>query len=254
MITVTTREVRGLAIRYPATPLNNRLLAALSQEVQGHWLPLLEPVELTQGHVLGESGVPIPYLYFPTNAIVSLMYVLEDGASAEVAMVGADGVIGISLFLSGGHSRSWAVVHTAGSGYRLRTDVARATFDQSPEVRSLMLRFTQALSSQIAQIAVCNRHHSLEQQLCRCLLLCLDRLQGNELVMTHELIASLLGVRREGVTEAALRLQKSGVISYSRGHIHVLDRPALEKRACECYQAISSEYRRLLPAPANVPR
>ena len=189
----------------------------------------------------------MPYVYFPTSTIVSLLYVLEDGSSAEVAMVGLEGAVGVSLFLSGGHSRSWAVVQSTGLAYRLRSDVAKAGFDQNPAVRSLFLRFTQALSSQIAQVAVCNRHHSLEQQLCRCLLLCLDRLSGNELVMTHELIAGLLGVRREGVTEAALRLQKSALISYSRGHIHVLNRPALEKRTCECYQAISTEYRRLLP-------
>ncbi len=215
------------------------------------WLPQLEPVAFAQGHVIAESGSVMPYVYFPTSMIVSLLYVLEDGASTEVAMVGLEGVVSNALFLSGEHSRSWAVVQSAGLGYRLRTDVARAGFEQAPAVRNLMLRFTQALSSQIAQVAACNRHHSLEQQLCRCLLLCLDRLPGNQLMMTHELIGNLLGVRREGVTEAALRLQKAEAISYSRGHIHVLNRPALERRACECHLAVTKEYQRLLPSTAR---
>lgn len=204
----TQKKQKGTSIKHPNTPLKNRLLAALPDEVQLRWLPQLEPVAFAQGHVIAESGSVMPYVYFPTSMIVSLLYVLEDGASTEVAMVGLEGVVGNALFLSGEHSRSWAVVQSAGLGYRLRTDVAKAGFEQAPAVRNLMLRFTQALSSQIAQVAACNRHHSLEQQLCRCLLLCLDRLPGNQLMMTHELIGNLLGVRREGVTEAALRFRR----------------------------------------------
>ncbi|ART56738.1 Crp/Fnr family transcriptional regulator [Acidovorax carolinensis] len=211
------------------------------------WLPHLEPVALNLGQVLYESGAAMPYVYFPTNAIVSLLYVLEDGASAEIAVVGFEGLVGISIFMGGGTTPSRAVVQSAGSGYRLRADVIKAEFDHAGAVMHLLLRYTQALITQMAQTAVCNRHHSLDQQLCRWLLLSLDRLQSNQLVMTQELIANMLGVRREGVTEAALKLQRAGLISYVRGHINVLDRPGLEGRTCECYGVVRKEYDRLLP-------
>lgn len=211
------------------------------------WLPLLEPVELPLGQVLYESGAAMPHVYFPTNAIVSLLYVLEDGASAEIAVVGFEGLVGISIFMGGGTTPSRAVVQSAGQGYRLRADVIKAEFDHAGPVMHLLLRYTQALITHMAQTAVCNRHHSLDQQLCRWLLLSLDRLPSSQLIMTQELIANMLGVRREGVTEAALKLQRSGLISYARGHINVLDRPGLERRTCECYEVVKKEYDRLLP-------
>ena len=229
------------------TPLQNQLLAALPDADLQRWLPHLEPVALNLGQVLYESGAAMPYVYFPTNAIVSLLYVLEDGASAEIAVVGFEGLVGISIFMGGGTTPSRAVVQSAGSGYRLRSDVIKAEFDHAGPAMHLLLRYTQALITQMAQTAVCNRHHSLDQQLCRWLLLSLDRLQSNQLVMTQELIANMLGVRREGVTEAALKLQRAGLISYSRGHINVLDRPGLEGRTCECYEVVKKEYDRLLP-------
>ncbi|WP_204247555.1 Crp/Fnr family transcriptional regulator [Acidovorax carolinensis] len=229
------------------SPLQNQLLAALPDADLQRWLPHLEPVALNLGQVLYESGAAMPYVYFPTNAIVSLLYVLEDGASAEIAVVGFEGLVGISIFMGGGTTPSRAVVQSAGSGYRLRADVIKAEFDHAGAVMHLLLRYTQALITQMAQTAVCNRHHSLDQQLCRWLLLSLDRLQSNQLVMTQELIANMLGVRREGVTEAALKLQRAGLISYVRGHINVLDRPGLEGRTCECYGVVRKEYDRLLP-------
>ena len=229
------------------TPLQNQLLAALPDADLQRWLPHLEPVALNLGQVLYESGAAMPYVYFPTNAIVSLLYVLEDGASAEIAVVGFEGLVGISIFMGGGTTPSRAIVQSAGSGYRLRSDVIKAEFDHAGPAMHLLLRYTQALITQMAQTAVCNRHHSLDQQLCRWLLLSLDRLQSNQLVMTQELIANMLGVRREGVTEAALKLQRAGLISYSRGHINVLDRPGLEGRTCECYEVVKKEYDRLLP-------
>jgi len=234
-----------LTLPHPA--LRNQLLAALPKAEWLRWLPDLEPVKLPLGEVLYESGGKTPYVYFPTNAIVSLLYVLEDGASAEIAVVGFEGVVGISIFMGGGSTPSRAVVQSAGSGYRLRADVVKDEFARAGPVMHLMLRYTQALITQMAQTAVCNRHHSLDQQLCRWLLLSLDRLQGNQLVMTQELIANMLGVRREGVTEAALKLQKAALISYARGHISVLDRPGLEARTCECYGVVKREYDRLLP-------
>lgn len=234
-------------MKRPNSPLQNQLLAALPDGELQRWLPHLEPVELTLGQVLYESGASMSFVYFPTNAIVSLLYVLEDGASAEIAVVGFEGVVGISIFMGGGSTPSRAVVQSAGSGYRLRADVIKTEFDHAGPVMHLMLRYIQALITQMAQTAVCNRHHSLDQQLCRWLLLSLDRLQSKQLVMTQELIANMLGVRREGVTEAALKLQKAGLISYSRGHINVLDRPGLEKRTCECYEVVKKEYDRLLP-------
>ncbi|WP_442867266.1 Crp/Fnr family transcriptional regulator [Acidovorax sp. NCPPB 3576] len=227
--------------------LQNQLLAALPKEEWLRWLSELESVELPLGMVLYESGGKTPYVYFPTDAIVSLLYVLEDGASAEIAVVGFEGVVGISIFMGAGSTPSRAVVQSGGSGYLLRADAVKEEFARSGPVMHLMLRYTQALITQMAQTAVCNRHHSLDQQLCRWLLLSLDRLQGNQLVMTQELIANMLGVRREGVTEAALNLQKAALISYARGHIRVLDRPGLEQRTCECYGVVKREYDRLLP-------
>jgi CRP-like cAMP-binding protein len=224
----------------------NHLLAALPEGEWQGWLPRLERVDMPLGQVLYESGSTLSHVYFPVTAIVSLLYVMENGASAEIAVVGNEGLVGISLFMGGGSTPSRAVVQSAGVGYRLSAPAIQEEFKKTP-VLHLFLRYTQALITQMAQTAVCNRHHSLDQQLCRWLLLSLDRLRGNELVMTQELIANMLGVRREGVTEAALRLQAVGVIRYSRGRISVLDRPALEGRSCECYAVVKKEYDRLLP-------
>lgn len=232
----------------PTQALRNELLQALPAAEWQAWEPLLERVELPLGQVLYESGLTMTHVYFPTTAIVSLLYVMENGASAEIAVVGHEGVVGISLFMGGGSTPSRAVVQSAGAGYRLRGAVMTEAFNRSGPVMHLMLRYTQALITQMAQTAVCNRHHSLDQQLCRWLLLSLDRLEGSELVMTQELIANMLGVRREGVTEAALSLQRAGLIRYARGHIEVLDRAALEQRTCECYAVVKKEYDRLLPA------
>jgi CRP-like cAMP-binding protein len=229
-------------------PRQNQLLAALPPAEWQRWLPLLEPVALPLGEVLYASGHALAHAYFPTTAIVSLLYVLEDGASAEIAVVGNEGIVGISLFMGGGSTPNRGVVQSAGQGFRLRAQAIRDEFNRNGPVLHLLLRYTQALITQMAQTAVCNRHHSLDQQLCRWLLLSLDRLQGNDLVMTQELIANMLGVRREGVTEAAVKLQKAGLIRYARGHITVLDRPGLEKRTCECYEVVRKEYARLLPA------
>jgi len=226
---------------------DNHLLAALPDAESQRWLPQLEPVEMPLGQVLYESGGTLSHVYFPTTAIVSLLYVMENGASAEIAVVGNEGIVGISLFMGGDSTPSRAVVQSAGLGFRLRAQVMKDAFNQAGAVLHLLLRYTQALITQMAQTAVCNRHHSLDQQLCRWLLLSLDRLQGNELVMTQELIANMLGVRREGVTEGALKLQQAGLIRYARGHISVLDRMGLEKRSCECYAVVKKEYDRLLP-------
>jgi len=228
-------------------PRSNRLLAALPDAEWLRWQPQLEAVELPLGQVLYESGRTLTHLYFPTTAIVSLLYVLENGASAEIAVVGNEGAVGISLFMGGGSTPSRAVVQSAGHGYRLSSQLSMLEFNRAGPVMHLLLRYTQALITQMAQTAVCNRHHSLDQQLCRWLLLSLDRLQSDELVMTQELIANMLGVRREGVTEAALKLQRAGLIRYSRGRISVLDRPGLEDRTCECYAVVRKEYDRLLP-------
>ena len=227
-------------------PKTNQLLAALPDAEWQRWLPQLELVDLSLGKVLYESGNTLSHAYFPTTAIVSLLYVMENGSSAEIAVVGKEGVVGISLFMGGESTPSRAVVQSAGHGFRLKAQIIKDEFKRAP-VMHLLLRYTQALITQMAQTAVCNRHHSLDQQLCRWLLLSLDRLQGNKLVMTQELIANMLGVRREGVTEGALNLQKAGLISYSRGRITVLDRPSLEKRTCECYAVVKKEYDRLLP-------
>lgn len=229
------------------TPKGNQLLAALPDDEWRRWQPQLERVELPLGHVLYESGTTLSHVYFPTTAIVSLLHVMENGASAEIAVVGNEGIVGISLFMGGESTPSRAVVQSGGEGFRLRAEVIKDEFNRAP-VLHLLLRYTQALITQMAQTAVCNRHHSLDQQLCRWLLLSLDRLRGNDLLMTQELIANMLGVRREGVTEGALKLQKAGLISYSRGRITVLDRKALELRSCECYAVVKKEYDRLLPA------
>jgi CRP-like cAMP-binding protein len=228
-------------------PKKNHLLAALPLAHLQRWLPQLEPVTMPLGHVLYESGRTLSHVYFPTTAIVSLLYVMENGASAEIAVVGHEGIVGISLFMGGESTTSRAVVQSAGQGLRLKAHLIKQEFERAGPAMHLLLRYTQALITQMAQTAVCNRHHSLDQQLCRWLLLSLDRLQGSELVMTQELIANMLGVRREGVTEGALKLQKLGLIRYQRGHITVLDRPGLEQRTCECYAVVKKEYDRLLP-------
>ena len=225
----------------------NKLLAALPDAEARRWLPQLESIQLPLGEVLYESGSTLTHVYFPTTAIVSLLYVMDNGASAEIAVVGNEGLVGISLFMGGESTPSRAVVQSAGQSFRLRARALKDEFNRAP-VLHLLLRYTQALITQMAQTAVCNRHHTLDQQLCRWLLLSLDRLRGTELVMTQELIANMLGVRREGVTEAAHRLQEAGLIRYARGHIMVIDRTGLEKRVCECYGVVQKEYDRLLPA------
>jgi CRP-like cAMP-binding protein len=230
----------------------NHLLAALPHAEWGRWSPLLERVDMPLGQVLYESGIALDYVYFPITAIVSLLYVMENGASAEIAVVGNEGIVGVSLFMGGQSTTSRAVVQSAGLGCRLKASVMKAEFDRAGAALHLLLRYTQALITQMAQTAVCNRHHSLDQQLCRWLLLSLDRLQGAELAMTQELIANMLGVRREGVTDAALKLQKAGLIKYSRGHITVLDRKGLESRTCECYAVVKREYERLLPERTSI--
>jgi CRP-like cAMP-binding protein len=213
--------------------------------------PHLEFVEMPLGEVLYESGARLDHVYFPTTCIVSLLYVLENGASAEIAVVGNEGILGISLFMGGETTPSRAVVQSAGFGYRLRAPLLKEEFNRAGPVLRLLLRYTQALITQMTQTAVCNRHHSIEQQLCRWLLLSLDRLSSSSLTMTQELIANMLGVRREGVTVAARNLQRAGLIRYSRGRIDVLDRPGLEKAVCECYAVVRAEFERLL---SDIPR
>jgi CRP-like cAMP-binding protein len=229
-------------------PRLNHLLAALPAAEWQRWAAQLELVDMPLGHVLYESGLTLSHVYFPIDSIVSLLYVMENGSSAEIAVVGNEGLVGVSLFMGGETTPSRAVVQSAGRGYRLAADAMKSEFNRAGPVLHLLLRYTQALITQMAQTAVCNRHHSLDQQLCRWLLLSLDRLNGSELVMTQELIANMLGVRREGVTEGALKLQAAGLIRYSRGRISVLDRPGLERRTCECYAVVKKEYDRLLPA------
>ncbi|MBA3592474.1 MAG: Crp/Fnr family transcriptional regulator [Polaromonas sp.] len=228
-------------------PKKNQLLAALPDAEWQRWLPLLEPVDLPLGMVVYESGSTLSHVYFPTTAIVSLLYVMENGASAEIAVVGHEGVVGISLFMGGESTPSRGVVQSAGCGFRMPAAAIKEEFKRAP-VLHLLLLYTQALITQMSQTAACNRHHSLDQQLCRWLLISLDRLQGNELVMTQELIANMLGVRREGVTESAIKLQNQGLIRYSRGRITVIDRLGLEERTCECYAVVKREYDRLLPS------
>lgn len=229
-------------------PRQNHLLDALLTSEYDRLFPNLELVNLPLGLVLYESGEQLEFVYFPTNSIISLLYVMENGASAEIAIVGNEGILGISLFMGGDTTPSRAVVQSAGVSYRLKGSLLKTEFNRAGPVQRLLLRYTQALITQMAQTAVCNRHHSVEQQLCRWLLLSLDRLDCNELTMTQELIANMLGVRREGVTEAACKLQTAGLIQYSRGHIKVIDRPMLEKRSCECYQVVKAEFDRLLPS------
>ena len=228
-------------------PKKNQLLAALPADEWQRLLPELESVEIVLGQVLYESGSTMTHMYFPTTAIVSLLYVLENGSSAEIAVVGNEGLVGVSLFMGGESTPSRAVAQSAGLGFRLPAQVIKDEFNRAGPTMHLLLRYTQALITQMAQTAVCNRHHSLDQQLCRWLLLSLDRLQGHELTMTQELISNMLGVRREGVTEAAMQLQAAGLIRYSRGKISVLDRSGLERRTCECYAVVKKEYDRLLP-------
>jgi CRP-like cAMP-binding protein len=225
----------------------NRLLAALPESEWERWHAQLEPVEMKLGQVLYESGDAMRYVYFPTTAIVSLLYVMADGASAEIAVVGNEGLVGVSLFMGGESTPGRAVVQSEGAGCRLPAATLKEEFKRAP-VLHLLLRYTQAMISQMAQTAACNRHHSLDQQLCRWLLLSLDRLHGDKLVMTQELISNMLGVRREGVTDAALKLQRAGLIEYRRGRITVLNRAGLEARSCECYAVVKKEYDRLLPA------
>jgi CRP-like cAMP-binding protein len=229
------------------TPQQNHLLAALSTDVQERIFPFLEPAAMPLGKVLFESGAPERHVYFPTDSIISLLYVMENGASAEISVVGNEGMVGIALFMGGESTTSRAIVQSAGFAYRLLGKRFKDEADRHGDLLFLMLRYSQALLTQMAQTAVCNRHHSIEQQLCRWLLLSLDRLPANQLIMTQELIANMLGVRREGVTDAAGRLQKQGVIEYRRGHITVLDRPKLEQLCCECYAVVKLETDRLLP-------
>ncbi|SHL34967.1 cAMP-binding domain of CRP or a regulatory subunit of cAMP-dependent protein kinases [Nitrosospira sp. Nsp11] len=229
----------------PHQPDQNRLLAALPatelERIKSH----LELVHMPLGDVLCESGGRLPYVYFPTSTIISLHYILENGASSEIAGVGNEGLLGISLIMGGESTPSWATVQTAGYGYRLKASLLLQEFNQGGPIQRLLLRYTQALITQISQTAVCNRHHTIEQQLCRWLLLTLDRLNSQELVMTQELIASMLGVRREGITEAAGKLQQAEIIRYRRGHITVLDRTGLETHVCECYDVVKKEFDRL---------
>jgi CRP-like cAMP-binding protein len=231
-------------------PQQNHLLAALAPAERERIFPHLQLVEMPLGKVLYESGDVLRHVYFPTDSIVSLLYVLADGASAEISVVGNEGLIGIALFMGGETTPSRAIVQSAGYAYRLVGQLLKDEFHRNGLLQLLLLRYTQALITQMAQTAVCNRHHSVDQQLCRWLLLSLDRLPSNQLVMTQELIANMLGVRREGVTEAAGKLDKLGAIRYARGHITVLDRPRLEQLCCECYAVVKKETDRLLPSPA----
>ena len=240
-----------MAVPPPPTPRQNHLLDALPAAEFDRLSPHLELVAMPLGEALYESGGQLQHVYFPTTSIVSLLYVLANGASAEIAVVGNEGILGISLFMGGETTPSRAVVQSAGYGYRLKAQLLKQEFNRAGPVLHLLLRYTQALITQMAQTAVCNRHHSVEQQLCRWLLLSLDRLSSDSLTMTQELIANMLGVRREGVTEAAGNLQRAGLISYSRGRIEVLDRPGLEKAVCECYAVVKTEFDRLL---SDIPR
>jgi CRP-like cAMP-binding protein len=229
------------------SPEQNHILRSLPQAVRERLFPHLKPVTLLLGTVLHESGSLMRHIYFPTDSIVSLLYVLDNGASAEIAVVGNDGAVGISLFMGGETTTSRAVVQSAGCAYRLTGARLKREFALHGDLMYVLLRYTQSLITQMAQTAVCNRHHSVDQQLCRWLLLSLDRLSSNELIMTHELIANMLGVRREGVTDAAGKLQKLGVIRYRRGRISVLNRSELEHLCCECYGVVKKETERLLP-------
>lgn len=229
-----------------ANPADNLLLGALSEDARERVFPHLEEVSMDLGDVIYEPGDKLVHVYFPVDSIISLLYVMEDGRSAEISVVGKEGLIGIALFMGGESTSSRAIVQSAGTAYRLSGQRLKDEFNRHGDMQLLLLRYTQALITQMAQTAVCNRHHSIDQQLCRWLLLSLDRLPDNRLTMTQELIANMLGVRREGVTEAAGKLQKAGVIEYSRGHIEVLDRDNLESLCCECYAVVKKETDRLL--------
>jgi CRP-like cAMP-binding protein len=233
------------------SPRNNQILAALPDEDFERLQPHLELVAVELGWVVYEAGIQLKYLYFPIDCIVSMLYVMEDGSSAEIAVVGNEGLVGIALFMGGDTTPSRALVQSAGHAYRLKAGLMKQEFARGGALQHLLLRFTQALLTQMSQTAVCNRHHTVEQQLCRWLLLSLDRLSSSEVMMTQELIANMLGVRRESVTERARKLQEAGLISYSRGHISVIDRPKLEQYACECYAVVKREYDRLLPEPTS---
>ncbi|WP_405219987.1 Crp/Fnr family transcriptional regulator [Lentisalinibacter sediminis] len=232
-------------------PEQNHLLAALPKEAQVRLFSHLELMEMPLGKVLYESGESSRQVYFPTDSIISLLYVMENGASAEISVVGNEGIVGIAVFMGGESTTSRAIVQSGGHAYRLAGQLLKDEFNRHGDLQVLMLRYTQALITQMAQTAVCNRHHSIDQQLCRWLLLSLDRLRSSELTMTQELIANMLGVRREGVTEAAGKLQRLGVIAYHRGRIEVLDRERLEGLSCECYAVVRKETDRLLPHPRN---
>jgi CRP-like cAMP-binding protein len=229
------------------TPRENHLLDALPAKERARLFPHLELVPMPLGHVISEPGMTIRHVYFPTTCIVSLLYVMENGASAEIAVVGNEGIVGVSLFMGGETTTSRSVVQSAGEAYRLTGQHLKDAFFHAGPLQVLLLAYTQALLTQMSQTAVCNRHHTVDQQLCRWLLLSLDRLPANELTMTQELIANMLGVRREGVTEAAGELQRAGLIHYKRGKITVEDRPGLEARVCECYRVVKREFDRLLP-------
>lgn len=232
---------------HPADPRHNHLLAALPEAEWLRWAPLLEPIEMPRGMVLMSSGCLPEYVYFPTTAIASRMYTTENGASCELAMIGCEGMSGVSVILGGETTLGQTVVHTGGMGFRLRRQVLVSEFNAYGAVVQLMLRYTQAMITQVAQTAACNRHHSIDQQVSRWLLMRLDRLDGPDIQVTHEAMAQMLGVRREGVTAAARKLQLAGVIHYARGHISVLDRQGLEERTCECHGVVQREYARLLP-------
>lgn len=227
-------------------PIGNKLLAVLSKPVLNRLLPHLERVEMSFGEVLYTSGSTLKFVYFPTSAIVSLLNVMADGASAEIAVVGNDGIVGIALFMGGESTTHHAIVQSAGNVYRMPVAVLLKEFSDCSELRQLLLRYTQALFTQTAQTAVCNRHHSIDQQLCRWLLSSLDLLTNANIVMTQELISNMLGVRRQGVAQAANKLQEAGLIQYNRGKIKVVNRPKLEARVCECYMTVKQEYERLM--------
>lgn len=234
-----------------ASPGDNLLIAALPEESRQRLLPNLKLVDFPLGKVLYESGDTVKHVYFPTDCIVSLLYMMSNGASAEISVVGKEGIVGVAVFMGGESTTSRAIVQSAGSAFRLPRQQLKDEFNRHSEFLHLMLRYTQSLITQMAQTAVCNRHHSIDQQLCRWLLLSLDRLPSDELIMTQELIANMLGVRREGVTEAAGKLDRLGVIQYKRGHIRVLDRTKLERLSCECYAVVKKECDRLLPTSLN---
>jgi CRP-like cAMP-binding protein len=238
--------IGALVMTMSDSPKRNKLLAALPDIDWHRWQPHLERVDMPLGHILCEPGTTQQYIYFPTTSIVSLLYVMENGSPVEIAIVGYEGLVGVSLFMGGESTPNQAVVQSGGEGFRMKAQQFKEEFNRSHFVMQLCLRYTQALITQMAQTAACNRHHSLDQQLCRWLLLSLDRLPDNKIAMTHELIANMLGVRRSGITKSALSLQKDGLIRYSRGHITVLDRHRLEQRTCECYEVVKKEYDRLL--------